>query len=82
MADADKNYFNKIIMGDETWCFVYDPETKQQSPEWVGETSSWPQKLKFQRSRIQTMVIIFSNSQGVVHKEFIPEGKNRKCRIL
>jgi len=28
MADADKNFFNKIIKGDETWCFAYDPETK------------------------------------------------------
>jgi hypothetical protein len=33
MADADKNFFNKIIMGDETWCFAYDPKTKQQSSE-------------------------------------------------
>jgi hypothetical protein len=28
MADADKNFFKKIVMGDETWCFTYDPETK------------------------------------------------------
>jgi hypothetical protein len=28
MAGADKNIFNKIIMGDETWCFACDPETK------------------------------------------------------
>jgi len=28
MADADKNFFNNIIMGDETWCFANDPETK------------------------------------------------------
>jgi hypothetical protein len=27
MADKDKNFFNKIITGDETWCFAYDPET-------------------------------------------------------
>jgi histone-lysine N-methyltransferase SETMAR len=29
MADKD-NFFNKIITGDETWCFDYDPETKRQ----------------------------------------------------
>jgi len=58
MANADKNFFNKI-MGDETWCFAYGPETKRQSSEWVGETSSWPKKLKFQRSRIKTMLILF-----------------------
>ena len=75
MADADKNFLNKIITGDETWCFAYYPETKRQSPEWVGETSPRPKKLKSQRSRIKTMLIIFFNSQGVVHKEFVPEGK-------
>jgi hypothetical protein len=62
-------------MGDKTWCFAYDPETKRKSSEWVGETSLRPKKLKFQRSRIKTMLIIFFYSQGVVHKEFIPEGK-------
>ena len=28
MAYADKNFFNKIILGDETWCFAYDTKTK------------------------------------------------------
>jgi len=60
MADADKNFFNKIIMGDETWCFTYDPKQSDKSSEWVGETSPWPKKLKFQRSSIKTMLMIFS----------------------
>jgi hypothetical protein len=75
MADADKNFFNKIITGDETWCFAYDPETKRQRFEWVGETSPRPKKLKFQRSRIKNMLIISFDSQGVVHTEFVPEEK-------
>jgi hypothetical protein len=29
MADKDKNLFNKIITGDETWCFACDPEKKR-----------------------------------------------------
>jgi hypothetical protein len=49
MADADKNFFNKIITGDEIWCSAYDPSTKQQSSEWVGETFPWPKKLKSKR---------------------------------
>jgi hypothetical protein len=24
---------------DETWCFYYDPQTKQQSPEWKSSSS-------------------------------------------
>jgi hypothetical protein len=42
MANTDKKLFNKIIMGDETWCFAYDPETKRLSSEWVSETSKGP----------------------------------------
>jgi hypothetical protein len=76
MADASKNFFNKIITGDETWCFAYDPETKRQSSEWVGETYPWPKKLKFQRSRIKTMLtVFFFDFRGIVHKEFVPGGK-------
>jgi hypothetical protein len=74
MANADKNFFYIFITGDETWCFAYDPKTKRQSSDWIGETSPWPKKLKFQRSRITTMLIIFFDSQGIVHKEFVPKG--------
>jgi hypothetical protein len=48
---------------------------ERQSSEWVGETFPRSKKLKFQRSRMKTMSIIFFDSQGVVHKEFVPEGK-------
>jgi len=28
MADSDNIFLNKIVTGDENWCFAYDPETK------------------------------------------------------
>ena len=68
-------FFNKIIKVDESWGFAYDSETKRQSSEWFGETSTRSKKLNFQRSRMKTKLVIFFDSQGVVHKEFIPEGK-------
>jgi len=76
LAYADKIFFNKIIMRDETRCFAYDPETKRKSSEWVDETSPWPKKLEFQRSHIKKMLITCFDSQGAVHKEFVPEGKH------
>jgi len=82
MDNADKNFFNKIILEDGTWCFAYDPKTKWQSSEWVGETSPWPKTLKFQRSHIKTMLIIFFDSQGIVHKEFVPERKTLNAEFL
>ena len=82
MADADKFFLNKIIAGDDTLCFAYEPQTMRQSSEWVGETSPRPKKLKFRRSRIKNRLINFFDSQGVVHKEFVPEGKSSKGIIL
>jgi len=82
MDDADNNFFNKIIMGDETWCFAYDPETKQQSSEWVGETSPQPKKLKFQRSCIRTMLITFFQLSRHSAQRIHTRGKKSKCRIL
>jgi len=71
MADADKTFFNKIITGDETWCFAYDPKTKRQSSDWVGETFPWPKKL----------LTIFLDSRGVVRNEFVPEGKTANAEF-
>jgi len=82
MDDADNNFFNKIITGDETWCFAYDPETKQQSSEWVGETSPRLKKLKFQRSCIKTMLITFFQLSRLSAQRICTRGKNSKCRIL
>jgi hypothetical protein len=71
MVDADKNVFNEIIItGDETWCFAYDPEIKRQNSEWAGEASPRLNKMNFQKFRIKTMLIIFFDSQGVVHKHY------------
>jgi hypothetical protein len=71
------NYYGRW---DLVFCLCL--RNKPQSSEWVGETSSRPKTLKFQRSRIKTILIIFFDSQVLMHKEFIPEGKKSKCRIL
>ena len=55
--------------------FCLWPQKKRHSSEWVGETSPWPKKLKFQKSHIKSMLANFFASQGIVHKEFLPDGK-------
>ena len=60
-ADSDPDFFKKTVTGDETWCFAYEPSTKRQSPARVGETSPRPKKLRFQKSRVKTMLVIFFN---------------------
>ena len=71
----DECFWENIITGDETWCFAYDPATKRQSAEWVGQNSSKPKKLRFQKSRVKTVLIVifFCDAEGVIHREFVPE---------
>jgi len=76
MINVDKNFLDKDVTGDESWCFAYDPETRRQRSEWVGEHSPRPKKLRFQKSRVKTMLLMFFDSQGIVHKEFELEGCN------
>ncbi|UYV80018.1 K02A2.6-like [Cordylochernes scorpioides] len=37
MKRMDPEWKDKIIAGDETWVYGYDPETKRQSAEWRGQ---------------------------------------------
>jgi len=53
-----ERFWERIITGDETWCFAYDPATKRQSAEWVGQNSAKPKTLRFQKSRVKTMLTL------------------------
>ncbi len=75
MRNNDPKSLNKIVTGDESWCFAYDPESKCQSVTWVVPGSPRAKELHFQKSRIKTMLIIFFDSSGIIHKEFVPPGQ-------
>ncbi|UYV84968.1 hypothetical protein LAZ67_X004149 [Cordylochernes scorpioides] len=40
MTRTDPEWKDKIITGDETWVYGYDPETKRQSAEWRGQAKA------------------------------------------
>jgi transposase len=71
--EIEPNFLAKVITGDESWVFEYDPEMKWQSQEWHTKNSH-PKKTCMNRSRVKTMIIIFFDSRGIVHKEFLPLG--------
>ncbi|UYV73304.1 hypothetical protein LAZ67_10002647 [Cordylochernes scorpioides] len=47
MTRTDPEWKDKIITGDETWVYGYDPETKPQSAEWRGTASNCGKSLNF-----------------------------------
>ena len=44
--ENDPKLLTKVITGDETWVFEYDPETKRQSKQWLSPGSSSPKKAQ------------------------------------
>jgi len=66
---------SNIVTGDETWVYGYDPETKQQSSQWKSPNSARLKKARQVCSNVKPMLIVFSDIQGIVHKEFVPPGQ-------
>jgi len=69
------NFISNIITGDEAWVYGYDPETKQQSSQWKSPNSLWPKKVRQVCSNVKSMLIVFFDIQGIVHKEFVLPGQ-------
>jgi hypothetical protein len=41
-VDDHHSLLDTVVMGDETWCFQYDPQIKGQSMEWCSPSSPRP----------------------------------------
>ena len=44
LASNNETFLSRVITGDESWVYSYDPETKQQSSQWKSLTSPRPKK--------------------------------------
>ena len=67
MVSDESEWFKKIITGDETWVYAYDPETKQQSREWCRKDDP--------NQRRRAFLVTFFDYKGLVHHQFFPEGQ-------
>jgi histone-lysine N-methyltransferase SETMAR len=83
-AVDDPSFMSKVITGDESWVYGYDPETKQSS-QWKSPGSPRP-KARQSRSATKSMLIVFFDIRGIVHHEFVPEGQRVNaefyCNVL
>jgi hypothetical protein len=75
--------FDRVITGDETWCFQYNPETKRQGMQWKTQNSPWSKKARMPRLQVKTMLVCFFDHKGIVHHEFIAQGHtvNQTCYL-
>ncbi len=72
MIKNEPGFLDLIITGDESWCFVYDPETKCRIASWCGENSPRVAKTSFPKIENQDNGRFFFDGKGIVNQEFVP----------
>jgi hypothetical protein len=72
-AENDATFLPRIITGDESWVYGYNPETKQISSQWKTPLSPRPKKARQVRSNVKTMLIAFFDAEGLVPHQFLPQ---------
>jgi histone-lysine N-methyltransferase SETMAR len=64
----------------------YNPETKRQSSQWKSPSSPRPKKPRMSCSSTKTLLIVFSDIRGILHREFVSQCQtvNTKfyCEVL
>ena len=60
----EPDVFKKIIPGDESWVYSYDPDTKAQSSRWMSPGSPCLKKVLQSCSKMKTMLTLFFDWEG------------------
>lgn len=74
-VNDDPDLLKRVITGDETWVYGYDVETKAQSSQWKHPESPRPKKARQVRSNVKVLLTVFFDYNGVMHYEFLPQGR-------
>ncbi|UYV84244.1 hypothetical protein LAZ67_X001650 [Cordylochernes scorpioides] len=71
----DPNLLQRVITGDEAWVYGYDVETKAQLSQWKLPARTKTEKAGQVRSNVKVLLTVFFDCRGVVHHEFLPQGR-------
>jgi histone-lysine N-methyltransferase SETMAR len=86
IASYNATFSFRVITGDESWIYEYEPDTKQQFSQWKSPNSPRLKKVRQVKSKVKTMLIIFFDIKGIVHNEFVLAGQTinsaHYCDIL
>lgn len=66
-------FLDRIITTDETWLWLFDPETKQQSSVWKRSSSPPPTKARVNKCGGKFMCMMFADRRGTILTHIVPD---------
>ncbi len=87
LEDGGCAFIDKIITGDETWLYCFNPQSKQHSSQWLPKGSKRPEKaLRAKTASKKVMLTLFFDVHGLVMIHFLEQGEtvdtDEYCRVL
>lgn len=70
-----EEFLRRFITVDETWIHHYQPESKEQSKQWVSVGESATKKAKSVPSAGKVMATVFWDARGIIFIDFLEKGK-------
>ena len=79
--ETEPNWLKRVVTGDESWTFEYNPLTRLQSLVWKSALSPRSKKARVFKSKTKVMLIAFFDVHGIVHAEFLPPGQTINLHV-
>ncbi len=76
LDDGGRFFMERIVSGDETWLYCFDPQSKQRSLQWHPKGAERPLKaLRLCSSSKKVMLTLFFDCEGPILMHFLPKGE-------
>ena len=75
--ETETNLLKRVVTGNKSWIFEYDPLTKRKSLEWKNALSPRPKKARVFKSKTKMMLIAFLMSM-----ELSTQNSCHKAKLL
>jgi len=75
LLERQDDILGRVITGDETWVYQYDPETKQQSAQWKTANSQDHKNSVRPNQESKKCCCLFFYTRGIGYYAFVPTRK-------
>ncbi len=78
---TDASFLKYTVTMDESWVYIYDPELKWQSTQWLLPSDPCPVKSARPRAVGKVLLVSFFDQCGLVYREFVNRTVNSKIFV-